>query len=218
MRSLSNFLIAALGFALASSWAAGAAAEADPERGSKLYNLCAQCHGAAGAGEELFLAPSIAGLEEWYILSQLNNFKSGARGTHPEDVGGLRMYPMSLSLKNDADIQAVAAYVASLPPARPAAVVEGGNPQQGEQRYALCASCHGANGAGNEQMKAPRLAGASDWYLQSALQKYKAGIRGANPKNPNGAVMRSFSAQLDDQAILDLVAYIQTLPGANPAN
>lgn len=47
----------------------------------------------------------------------------------------------------------------------------------------------------------------------SSLQKYRAGIRGSNPANPNGAVMRAFAGQLDDQAILDLVAYISTLSG-----
>lgn len=216
MRSRSHFLIAAVGFALAGSWAVSAAAEADVERGAELFRLCSQCHGPAGAGNELFLAPGIAGLPQWYLEAQLNNFKSGARGTHPGDVGGLRMHPMARWLGTEANVQAVAAYVSSLPEPRPAPVVEGGNAEQGGAQYnALCANCHGPNGAGNEQMKAPRLAGSSDWYLQSSLLKYKAGIRGSNPGNPFGPVMRNFAAQLSDQAILDLVAYIGTLPGRN---
>ena len=64
-------------------------------------------------------------------------------------------------------------------------------------------------------MNAPRLAGTSDWYLQSALERFKAGIRGSNPKNPNGIVMRGMSMMLaDDQAILDVIAYIGTFPDA----
>jgi cytochrome c553 len=167
----------------------------------------------AGAGQKLALAPAIAALPQWYSVPQLHYFRSGGRGMHPDDVGGLRMHPMSLTLKHDADIADVSAYVASLSETFPAPVVEGGDAQRGAQRYALCAACHGANGAGNEQMKAPRLVGTNDWYLVSTLQKFKAGIRGANPENPNGAVMRSFASQLDEQAILDVVAYISTLSG-----
>jgi cytochrome c553 len=210
-RTLCTALAAGL---LLGAWARVASAEGDLEHGRSLYDLCQQCHGEAGHGNELFLAPAIAGLDEWYVLSQLQYFKNGVRGMHPDDVGGLRMYPMSLSLKNEGDIEAVAAYVASLPRVQPEATLEGGDPQAGQQRYALCASCHGPDGGGNEAMKAPRLAGASDWYLLSTLQKFKAGIRGANPGNPNGAVMRGFAGQLDDQAMLDLVAYIRTFSGS----
>jgi cytochrome c553 len=202
-----------MGLAAVCGAAGDAGAQADVARGAELYELCAQCHGAAGDGAELSLAPAIAGLPEWYVVAQVQHFRSGARGTHPDDVGGLRMHPMSLSLKTDEDVRDVAAYVAGLAPARPPRVVEGGDPGRGAERYALCAACHGADGAGNEQMKAPRLVGTNDWYLRSSLEKYRAGIRGANPGNPNGAVMRSFAGQLDDQAILDLIAYIGTLSG-----
>ena len=61
-------------------------------------------------------------------------------------------------------------------------------------------------------MNAPRLRHTSDWYLASTLERYKAGIRGANPKNPNGIMMRGMAMSLaDDQAIKDVVAYITTL-------
>ena len=82
-------------------------------RGEKLYGLCSQCHGPEGAGNPLSLAPSIAGLSSWYVQAQLENFKKGVRGMHPDDRGGLRMYPMSLALKSQTDIEAVALYVSS---------------------------------------------------------------------------------------------------------
>jgi cytochrome c553 len=177
-------------------------------RGEEIFDLCAQCHGPDGGGQRLALAPAIAGLPQWYSVPQLNNFRSGARGMNPDDVGGLRMHPMSLSLKGEEDVADVSAYLATLAAVHPAPMVQGGDVERGKQRYALCAACHGANGTGNEQMKAPRLVGTNDWYLVGALQKFKAGIRGTTP---NGAVMRSFAGQMDDQAILDVVAYISTL-------
>jgi len=51
----------------------------------------------------------------------------------------------------------------------------------------------------------------SDWYLVSSLEKFKAGIRGGNPANPNAVMMRGMSNMLTtDQSIKDVVAYIST--------
>ena len=116
MRSMSRFAAVAAVVAL-TAFAPGSVRAADDARGKEIYQLCAQCHGPAGEGNQLALAPAIAGLGDWYIKAQLQNFKSGARGMHPEDTAGLRMYPMSQTLKTDADIEAIAAYVAAMPPA-----------------------------------------------------------------------------------------------------
>ena len=197
---------------------AGTASGADLEKGAELYEQCAQCHGVQGEGSQFNLAPSIAGMEAWYVESQLRNFRGQARGFHPDDIGGLRMYPMALALKSDhggtedEKIEAVSAYVANMPEVVPAPEVEGGDPEKGAALYVTCQQCHGAKGEGNQQMNAPRLAGTSDWYLVTELHEYKKGIRGGNPKNPNAVLMRGMSNILvDDQAIRDVVAYIATL-------
>jgi cytochrome c553 len=199
-------------FAIAAAFAVLALAPAaTADRGEELFGLCVQCHGADGSGDPVALAPAIAGLEEWYIVAQLKAFHSGQRGLHPDDVGGLRMYPMSRALKNDEEIQAVARHVASLPRVPQAQTIEG-DAAAGAISYATCAACHGADGAGNQAMNAPRLAGTSDWYLVEALRKYKAGIRGGNPANPNAVMMRGMALSLkDDQAIRDVVAHVLTL-------
>jgi cytochrome c oxidase subunit 2 len=128
-----------------------------------------------------------------------------------QDVGGMRMHPMSLWLQNDQDVQAVADYVASLPKVNPPTVVEGGNVAQGRALYATCSACHGKTGQGNKSMNSPPLSHMSDWYLVSTLEKFKLGIRGGNPANPNAVMMRGMSNMLaDDQAIRDVVAYIST--------
>ncbi|MGH0032734.1 MAG: c-type cytochrome [Myxococcota bacterium] len=183
----------------------------DLARGEEIYGLCTQCHGTAGAGDPLSLAPSIAGKSQWYLERQLHNFKQGLRGTHPDDLGGLRMYPMSRSLRSDEDIAAVAAYVASLPVPDLEPTIEG-DAAKGQASYATCQACHGPEGAGNEALNAPRLTHTSDWYLVQALRKYQAGILGGNPGNQNAVMMRGMALSLaDDQAIFDVVAYIRTL-------
>ena len=212
MASRMKFVTIAALAALALSLAAGTASAEDNARGESLFNLCIQCHGEAGQGMPLALAPAIAGLGEWYVTAQLNNFKGGLRGLHPDDRGGLRMYPMSLSLRSDEDIEAVSAYVAGLPRANPPTSVEGGDAAKGAASWATCAACHGPDGAGNQTMFAPQLTGGSDWYLVESLKKYKSGVRGNNPANANAVMMRGMANVLaDDQAIKDVVAHIMTL-------
>ena len=188
------------------------AALADDARGEALFELCSQCHGSAGQGNQAALAPSIAGLDSWYVVAQLDKFRSGVRGTHPDDTGGLRMYPMSRWLSSDEDVAAVSAYVAELPSARPAPVLEGGNAARGAQVYTPCVACHDMNGLGKQAMGAPPLVRSSDWYLLASLQKYKSGARGSNPADAPAAMMRAMAGTLaDEQAMLDVIAHITTL-------
>ena len=190
---------------------AGARAE-ENERGQVVFELCVQCHGERGEGDALALAPAIAGLGEWYVKGQLEKFRSGIRGLHADDIAGLRMYPMSQMLQNDEDLAAVSAYVANLPPTDPAPTLTGGAAARGKARYATCAGCHGAKAEGVKPLGSA-LTRLNDWYLLSSLEKYKAGIRPADPKrDPQAAVMIGLTAVFPDtQSMKDVIAYIETL-------
>ena len=202
--------------ALAAVLIAAPALAQDVARGEELFELCAQCHGDDGAGNAEALAPAIGGLPAWYVSGQLHKFRNGGRGTHFDDISGMRMRPMSLWLRNDEDVADVTAYVASLAKPTPARTLTAGNAENGKQKYLVCTSCHGANGEGNQALNAPPLAGMSDWYQLTALQKFKAGVRGTNPKDTTGMLMRPMSMTLaDEQAMMDVIAYIATLTPAN---
>ena len=206
--------IALVAVGLASLCLAGRPAAAEEnERGAVLWNLCSQCHGESGEGNRLFLAPAIAGLSEWYLTAQLRHFKSGARGTHFDDwKGGMRMRPMALALQRDGDIEAVSKYIAALPKANVPAELEGGDAARGKVLYGVCVACHGAQGEGIQALNGPALAGTSDWYIADSLRRYKQGVRGSHPGNPNGAIMRGMVGSLTtDQAVLDVVAFISSL-------
>lgn len=212
--TFSKTVAVGLGLVWVAAMALPAAAQED--RGKVLFDLCTQCHGADGAGDPLALAPGIAGLGQWYVLAQLGKFRSGVRGTHFDDIPGMRMRPMSLTLRSEEDVEAVAAYVASLPPARPEPVVEGGDPQRGQTLYAVCGACHGAKAEGNQALFAPALVHGGDWYLLSSLQRYKTGARGSNPLDQTGIMMRPMAMTLaDEQAIKDVIAYVTQLAGSN---
>lgn len=215
------FVLACAGFAFAA--AAPAQAEDDMRGiGAQVFELCVSCHGPAAEGREPpIAAPAIAGMPEWYLVRQLKNFQSGARGTHFDDLEGLRMRPMARSLNRPGHLEAVAAYVAALPVPSPQPTLSG-DPERGRRHYLLCASCHGLSGEGAPAQNGPPMVGQNDWYLKLQLQKYQEGVRGRHPRDTYGLMMQPMALVLaDEQAIDDVVAYIMTLPvlsGAGTGN
>ena len=108
--------VAALAAATFAFWANGSLAAGDAERGKALFAVCTTCHGPNGEGMQEMNAPGLAGREEWYIVRQLQNFKSGARGTNPGDIYGLQMAPMAQLLPDKQAMDDVAAYLRGLGP------------------------------------------------------------------------------------------------------
>lgn len=181
-------------------------------RGQALYDGCLSCHGVDGSGNQAVGAPAIAGLPQWYVEAQLTKFKGGIRGWHPDDTNGLKMRPMMLTLVDEDDLKSVAQYVSGLAPVNNKVSSVEGDAAVGKASYAVCGACHGVDGKGNELIKAPPLANASDWYLLGQLEKFKGGLRGTHPKDTSGAQMRAAVGVLPDEtAMKNVVAYIDTL-------
>ncbi len=184
---------------------------------------CASCHGADARGNPLIDAPVLAGLSAAYLERQIDGFRRGYRGRHPEDREGGEMRPMIDGFA-DADLAALGAWLASL--RRPAAVgvsataaaetptsaeAASGDPGRGETLYVSCAVCHGRAGEGNDAVGAPRLAGQAGWYTARQLHKFIAGIRGSHPDDISGAAMQASVADLEPRDVNDVVAWIGTL-------
>lgn len=204
-----RFLAAGAVWALAIS-ASPVLAE-DAPTGEQIFALCTQCHGSVGQGNVAVAAPPISGMDEWYVAKQLRKYQTGARGKHAADHEGLKMRPMVRFLKTDAWVDNVAAYVAGLPRHIPEATLVGGDPERGKGLYGPCAACHGQAGEGVQATNGAPLVGLSDWYLYSSIEKFKAGIRGSDPLDTDGAVMRGMAMILvDDQAMKDVIAHIMT--------
>jgi cytochrome c553 len=96
-------LVLALGSALFLSSTLTMAA--DPAAGKAKFATCAGCHGANGVATAPTF-PTLAGRDAAYVKEALNAYKSGARNN-------ATMKAMASSL-SDADIDNVAAYVATL--------------------------------------------------------------------------------------------------------
>ena len=180
-------------------------------RGAELYETCAPCHGDAGAGDAAIEAPAIAGLPQWYIEAQLSSFQEGWRGRHADDLPGLRMRPMAVTLNREGDIESVAQYVAAMPPVFPESTLHGNAGAGAVQYEQVCATCHGADGLGDEILRAPPIVQLPDWYLVQELQNYRSGARGANPADTWGITMRANVITMSNQAMEDVIAYVQTL-------
>jgi len=88
----------------------------DVERGEHLYRNCGACHGAQGQGIWSVNAPRQAGMSDWYLAAQLQNFKDGIRGAHPEDGFGWQMGLMADILRDEQAINDVVAYINTLQP------------------------------------------------------------------------------------------------------
>jgi len=86
----------------------------DATAGKASYMICQTCHGPKGGGNRALNSPKLTGLQDWYIVRQLKNFKAGIRGTKSGDLFGMQMRPMAMTLANDAAINNVAAYIATL--------------------------------------------------------------------------------------------------------
>lgn len=86
----------------------------DPARGKVLYGPCAACHGPDAGGLQALEGPGLRHSSDWYLLTELQNFKAGVRGRSPGDAAGARMWPMSLTLVDEQAMKDVIAYIMTL--------------------------------------------------------------------------------------------------------
>jgi cytochrome c oxidase subunit II len=86
----------------------------DIENGRRLYTTCGACHGKQGEGVWSTDAPKLTGINDWYMVRQLHNFKNGIRGYHSADATGKQMMLLSGMLKDDHSIDDVVAYINTL--------------------------------------------------------------------------------------------------------
>ncbi len=188
-----------------------ALAAGDVEHGKELYNICTACHGPNAEGNPALNAPANAGQDPWYLTRQLNNFKVGIRGAHPDDTFGAQMRPMAMMLTGENDIADVVAYLTSMDMPEPTKTVEG-DVEDGKKAYQTCIPCHGEFGEGAQALDAPRLSNQHDWYLVRQLENFKAGVRGSHQNDIYGAQMRIMAQLLQtDEQVRAVAAYIASI-------
>jgi cytochrome c553 len=78
----------------------------DPARGKELQGDCSDCHGEDGLGDDEY--PTIAGLDEAYLLEQMKLIKNGERSEEAE------MMLWFFEDLEEQDLADLAAYYASI--------------------------------------------------------------------------------------------------------
>lgn len=171
---------------------------------------CTTCHGSDGRGNEAIQAPILAGIEDWYLVRQLENYRGNIRGFHPSDERGIAMQAMAKNL-SDESISDLVQWIKTWEYSPPDITVTG-DKTEGEKLYASCAACHGKNADGSEALGAPPLAYQNDWYLVTQLKNFLNGYRGTHERDTLGQQMVAMAQLLeDDTGIRNVVAYITSL-------
>ena len=84
--------------------------------GKSLFDsTCSVCHGPTGQGVRLMNTPKLKGMSDWYLATQLKNFKQGIRGAHAKDEYGPQMALMASILKDDQAINDLVTYINLFP-------------------------------------------------------------------------------------------------------
>jgi len=93
---------------------AAATISGDLERGEEIFITCKSCHGERAQGIWSMNAPRLSGVEDWYLTRQLENYKSGVRGTHPADLCGKQMNLITGVLRSEQEVRDLVAYINTL--------------------------------------------------------------------------------------------------------
>jgi cytochrome c oxidase subunit 2 len=185
-----------------------AAQAGDAEAGKALYTPCIACHGPNAEGMPALNSPGLAGQSESYLMRQLWDFKKGNRGAAEGDSIGAQMRPMAMTLPDGQAIANVSAYLASLPPSKPAATVEG-DVDNGRKLYtSKCGACHGGQGWGNEALYTPRLTIIGDTYLIRQVKNFQTGLRGAHKDAQYGKQMAMMAKVVTEDELQDIAAFL----------
>jgi cytochrome c553 len=182
------------------------AQQGDAQAGSQKNALCVGCHGIKGyhtGFPEVYRVPMLSGQGAGYIVSALNDYKSGAR-KHPS----MGTTALSLSAQDAADL---AAYYESTgltqdSPAKPIdASVGAGLVEKGG-----CIACHGAGLSKPIAPTYPKIAGQYADYVYAALRAYKTEnkpqIGRSNP------IMGGIVKQFSDSELKEIARYVESLP------
>ena len=201
MSATAKVLLMVVAGILSAPVAAAPSASASSLRVAEIVaSRCALCHGSDGESASA-VYPRLAAQHPDYIAKQLKDFRDGRRksetmadmvkGLQDEDIAGLATYfagkKAASRQPGDGDLAAVGKFI-----------FQRGNSYSG---VPACASCHGANGHGTQQL--PRLAGQHPAYLEIQLKEFSK-----RERTNDNAVMHTVAAKLTELETHAVAVYI----------
>jgi cytochrome c553 len=76
-----------------------------------VFGICVGCHNAQAEGIQSMGSARLNMLPEWYLVSQMQAFKNGTRGTHAQDTYGKQMVTIMADLPDEEIIRDLATYI-----------------------------------------------------------------------------------------------------------
>jgi cytochrome c553 len=181
----------------------------DAAHGEQLFAQCMRCHAGDGGGTVEGSVPRIAGQHYRVLARQIIDFRRGVRWDFRME-GVAKSHEALPGLQDVAD---VAWYVSTLERDSQRGIGQGNHLERGAAIYTgECASCHGAQGEGDDTRLIPRIAGQHAGYL--ARQIYDA-VDGRRP-----ALKRSHGRRFEPlvfEEVLGLTDYVSRLGWQGPA-
>ncbi len=163
---------------------------------------CTVCH---SADAKVNRAPLLEGMEDWYILEQLANFKEGKRGSTEADK---LMSVVASSLTAESS-EEVAAYFASLEKKSEKSNLSG-DIKVGENLYAEnCKGCH-SKAIGRFFTGSPLMEHLNGDYILKQLKDFRDDKRSFVEVNKHKEKMIVVAKRFNDQQFNDIVAYIES--------
>lgn len=179
---------------------AAAVSDDDVAAGQALFRTnCATCHGVNAEGRDI--APSLIGVGAAAVDFQVSTGRMPMQATGPQA-------PAKPPVFDEAEIQQLAAYVASLAPGPAIPGPEqvdpaGGDPANGMALFRTnCAMCHGAIGKGGaltDGKYAPSLAGSTPTQIYEAMLTGPSSMPVFNDANLTPQDKQDIIAFLDEQ-------------------
>ena len=175
------------------------------ENSVKLQQIVHSCQSCHSQGQQL-LAPSLSGLEDWYIKEQLYKFQEGIRGGNSASTAAQTMHKAAKML-NPKQINFLAKWYSKQPVKKESPTVKGDN-LKGEVLYKQnCSGCH-SGGPGKFFTGSPSLKQLPDWYIFTQVKNFKTGKRGSNPQDKKGLKMAERVKDLDDEQLQNIAAFL----------
>jgi cytochrome c553 len=175
----------------------------DSQRGETLVAECMLCH----SNKEAQRGPILHGMEMWYLMDQLEKFRSGVRGKLASNRSEYLMGVGARKIKDDFELAYVANWFSEQDPLPAIRTVQGSLEEGKEYFNQRCASCHGGNGEGNRLLNAPSLQRLEGWYFLEQMRKFRSGERGYHPQDIGGQAMAAASQEISDRNLRNVVAY-----------
>jgi cytochrome c553 len=177
---------------------------------------CISCHGLNGEGNAEAGFPRLQGLNQGYLVKQIEEFQVGRR-SNPIMSAAIN------SLTPD-QMEAIADWYSSRPPLPDTAISQIDVAQralwetgkklatEGDwSRYIVpCQSCHGPGNRGVDNLF-PALAGQHATYLRQQLEAWQSGTR----QNDHQQLMLVIAQRLTPRQIESVALYLASLPGAD---